>query len=103
NDGGAIDMTSAGDGGAGLACASLPNPVYLYGSSGLSLAMKTLAQAIASVATIVYVQDASCNGLNSILVGDPLMTGQGSYWVANLDDPQPCSLEPQGRHPDIGL
>jgi hypothetical protein len=96
--GGAADL-----GGGGVACASLKNPVYLYGSSGLSLGMKTLAQAIASVATIVYLQDASCNGLDAILTGDPRMQGRADYWVANLDDPQKCDLEPQGHAPDIGL
>lgn len=104
SDGGALDATSGSDGGSpGVACASLENPVYLLGSSGLALAMKTLAQAIASDATIVYVQDASCNGLDSIRIGNPLLRGQGNYWVANLDDPQLCDLPPAGRAADVGL
>jgi hypothetical protein len=93
------------DGGTGP-CTALPNPVYLYGSTGLSGVMPVLAQAIAAAnptITIVYTHDVSCNGLDSILTGNTMMTGLGQYWTANSMQPQNCDLPDQGLHPDIGL
>jgi hypothetical protein len=84
-------------------CAELePRPVYLYGSSALNLALRTLAQAISNTATIVYQNDTSCLGLDAILTGLTRLKGTAQYWVADQNEPLACRVE--GEQPaDIGL
>lgn len=104
------EMTAPAGGSSGSAdplpeqrCADLtPRPVYLYGSSALNLGLRTLAQAIANEATLVYQNDTSCLGLDSILTGITRLKGAAQYWPAGSDQPLPCAID--GEQPaDIGL
>ena len=97
--------TPSGGGGAeppAQRCADLsPRPVYLYGSSALNLGLRTLAQAISNTATLVYQNDTSCQGFESIN-SNVRLSGVAQYWPAGSDQPLPCAIE--GTQPaDIGL
>jgi hypothetical protein len=84
-------------------CADLvPRPVYLYGSSALNLALRTLAQAISGTATVVYQNDTSCPGLDAILTGLTRLKGAAQYWAPNTNEPIPCQIEGE-QLADIGL
>jgi hypothetical protein len=83
-------------------CQDLPSPVYLYGSSALNLGLRTLSQAIAGTATVVYQNDTSCLGLDSILTGITRLRGVAQYWPAGSDQPLPCAIENE-QPADIGL
>lgn len=84
-------------------CADLlPRPVYLYGSSALNLALRTLSQAISATATIVYQTDTSCPGLDAILTGLTRLKGEAQYWAPNQNDPANCRIDGE-QLADIGL
>jgi hypothetical protein len=84
-------------------CADLsPRPIYLYGSSALNLALRTLAQAISGTATVVYQNDTSCPGLDAILTGLTRLKGAAQYWADNQNEPIPCQIEGE-QLADIGL
>lgn len=84
-------------------CAELsPRPVYLYGSSALNLALRTLAQAISNTATLVYQNNTSCLGLDAILTGVTRLKGTAEYWVADQNQPRSCRIEGE-QLADIGL
>jgi hypothetical protein len=84
-------------------CADLsPKPVYLYGSSALNLSIGTLAQAISNTATIVYQNDTSCPGLDSILTGITRLRGTAQYWAPDQNQALPCRIEDE-QLADIGL
>jgi hypothetical protein len=84
-------------------CADLtPRPVYVYGSTALLLGLRTLAQAIASTATVVYQSDTSCAGLDSILTGITRLKGAAQYWPPNQEQPLSCAVEGD-QLADIGL
>jgi hypothetical protein len=86
-----------------LRCADLvPRPIYLYGSSALNLALRTLAQAISGTATVVYQNDTSCPGLDAILTGLTRLKGAAQYWAPNQNEPIPCQIEGE-QLADIGL
>jgi hypothetical protein len=87
SDAGAIvEAGVAADAGVGAPpanrrCSDLvPPPVYLMGSSALTLALRTFAQAFASEVTLVYKYATSCPSLDSILTGDTRITGTAVYW-----------------------
>ncbi len=84
-------------------CADLsPRPIYLYGSSALNLALRTLAQAISGTASVVYQSDTSCSGLDAILTGLTRLKGAAQYWAPNQNEPIPCRIEGE-QLADIGL
>jgi hypothetical protein len=81
-------------------CAALtPRPVYLYGSSALNLALRTLAQAISQQATLVYQNDTSCLGLDAIL-GSTRLRGTAQYWEDGVE--AECDIDGE-QAADIGL
>jgi hypothetical protein len=79
-----------------------PRPVYLYGSSALTLGLRTLSQAIATEATLVYQYDTSCPGLDAILTGITRLKGTAQYWRPDRDQPDACRIEGD-QLADIGL
>ncbi len=79
-----------------------PRPVYLYGSTALNLGLRTLAQAISATATIVYQNDTSCLGLDSILTSITRLRGTAQYWPPNQDQPLSCRIDGD-QIADIGL
>lgn len=83
-------------------CSSLSRPVYLYGSTALSLGLRTLAQAVSETATLVYQSDASCAGLDSILTGITRLRGTAQYWAPGQAEPLSCVIEGE-QLADIGL
>jgi hypothetical protein len=84
-------------------CADLsPRPVYLYGSSALNLALRTLSQAISATATLVYQSDTSCLGLDAILTGISRLKGTAQYWPPDQANPVDCDIEGE-QLADIGL
>ena len=86
-----------------IGCAELsPRPVYLYGSSALNLALRTLSQAISATATLVYQNDTSCLGLDAILTGITRLNGTAQYWTAGDSQPHECQIEGE-QVADIGL
>jgi hypothetical protein len=86
-----------------MRCADLtPKPVYVYGSSALNLALRTLSQAISTTATIVYQNDTSCPGLDAILTGLTRLKGAAQYWAPDQNQPIPCQIDGE-QLADIGL
>ncbi len=86
---------------AAVRCADLqPRPVYLYGSTALNLALRTLAQAISGTATLVYQNDTSCLGLDAILTGITRLKGTAQYFANGA--PAECEIEGD-QLADIGL
>ena len=84
-------------------CADLsPRPVYLYGSTALNLGLRTLAQAISETATLVYQNDTSCSGLDSILTGITRLKGTALYWARGDSQPRSCAIDGT-QLADIGL
>jgi hypothetical protein len=76
--------------------------VYLYGSSALNLGLRTLSQAISATATLVYQNDTSCLGLDSILTGISRLKGTAQYWPPDQATPLDCDIEGE-QLADIGL
>jgi hypothetical protein len=100
-DGGTV--ADAGTGSGRVKCSELsPRPVYLYGSSALNLGLRTLSQAIAATATIVYQYDTSCPGLDAILTGITRLKGTAQYWPPGQDQPASCDVDGE-QSADIGL
>lgn len=88
---------------AHVKCAELsPRPVYLYGSSALTLGFRTLAQAMSATATLVYQNDTSCLGLDAILTGITRLKGTAQYWPPDQATPLECDIEGE-QLADIGL
>jgi hypothetical protein len=109
--GGAADSGSA-DGGAdasssGLpACSSLPRPVYMIGSSGLtSIAAELGALASTVPITVIYTVAHSCDGAKAIVANETAFaTGAttANYWdVAGTT--HSCELDIASEFADIGL
>lgn len=86
---------------AAVRCADLqPRPVYLYGSTALNLALRTLAQAISGTATLVYQNDTSCLGLDAILTGITRLKGTAQYYAGGTE--AECEIDGE-QLADIGL
>ena len=84
-------------------CAELtPRPVYLYGSTALNLGLRTLAQAVSTTATLVYQNDTSCSGLDSILTGITRLRGTAQYWSVDQNTPLECLIDGD-QAADVGL
>jgi hypothetical protein len=66
---------------------SLPNPIYVYGSSAVKPLIAALGNSLWSQSvTIVYVdKGGSCDGVNAIVNGN-LVSGTGLYYPGTLDD-----------------
>jgi hypothetical protein len=105
SDASAPDAASGGGTGNVLCRTLSPRPVYLLGSTALyPRSLKTFAQAISGVATLVYMREASCNGLDAILTGDTKLRGTVSYWRTDTEAELKCDIDDErGRSADIGL
>ncbi|HEX7478091.1 MAG TPA: hypothetical protein VF331_09815, partial [Polyangiales bacterium] len=72
-------------------CASLPNPVYIAGSSAVKPFATVLAQALAAQATpitLIYQGPGSCFGPGYMSTNPPgKLTGGGTYWDTTLATP----------------
>jgi hypothetical protein len=80
---------------------TLPNPIYIIGSSAAKPYMAALGQALAGTTTIVYQAPGSCNGPDAIFNGT-LMTGTASYWDST-GTLQTCNIDPvTGVTADVG-
>ena len=79
--------------------ASKPNPIMVVGATGFPL--ETIAKAMGTQATIFYLEKSSCDGVASLLLGDPKISGEVVYFDANGTKNR-CELAaPQTA--DIGL
>jgi hypothetical protein len=120
SDAGGADANKSGDAGdAGTGngaqdassatlplCSSLPRPVYVIGSSGLtSIAEELGALASTSPITLIYTIAHSCDGAKSIVVNQTAFdTGAttANYWdVAGTT--HLCQLDAASQYADIGL
>jgi ABC-type phosphate transport system substrate-binding protein len=103
----AARAASAQDAGTNPACASLPSPVYMDGSSAFVPTVQSFAaklSAESSPITIVYLTPGSCAGLNAIASNADL-TGTASYWtlVGTTVTKGTCTLPTSGQKADIGV
>lgn len=86
-------------------CASLPDPIYVAGSSAIRPLLTTIGSKLAAAAspsTIVYISTGSCDGVSTI-VGDTPVTAGAKYALENntLAD---CTLPtPGGQVVDVGM
>jgi len=89
-----------------VACSSLPNPIYVAGSSAIRPLLFTLGAKLAADATtpttIVYVgASGSCDGVNTIVTGLTVTTG-GKYRPANATSELDCT-NTGGQAIDVGM
>lgn len=92
-------------------CASLPNPVYVGGSSAVRPFIKGLGQALFGTTTVVYKSIGSCVGVNTILADATptgacaqggCVTGTASYYdMAGTE--LMCDLDANGTHLDVAV
>jgi hypothetical protein len=87
-------------------CATLPDPVYVVGSSAAKPFLARVGQAIGATRTIVYSSQGSCVGVDAALNGTAT-TGAATWWEPGASDVAPlerkCDLEPPGIAADIGI
>ncbi|HVV52434.1 MAG TPA: hypothetical protein VHO06_22395 [Polyangia bacterium] len=86
-------------------CSSLPNPIYVGGSSAfvptLNLYAAKLAQETTPT-TVIYVSSASCVGASAI-GGHTAITGTGTYYLANgTASPTNCAIG-ANTYLDVGV
>jgi hypothetical protein len=86
-------------------CSSLPNPIYVGGSSAfvptLNLYAAKLAQETPAT-TVIYVSSASCVGANAV-GSHTAVTGTGTYYLANgTASPTNCSIA-ASTYLDVGV
>jgi ABC-type phosphate transport system substrate-binding protein len=97
----------AQDAGTTPTCASLPNPVYLDGSSAFEPTVAVFAAKLAaesSPMTVVYLKPGSCIGVNAIATNADI-TGTATYYMMSgttLLKPT-CTLPASGQKADIGV
>jgi hypothetical protein len=107
---------AASDGGAGEAsapttsalpaCSSLPQPVYIIGSSGLtSTAAELSALAATAPITVIYTIAHSCDGAKAIILNETsAATGAttANYWDIS-GTVHSCQIDAASEYADIGL
>jgi hypothetical protein len=106
SDSGAADA-SADASPSGLPfCSSLPSPVYIIGSSGLTSVASELGALASTVPiTVVYTVAHSCDGAKAIIVNETAFdTGAvtANYWDA-AGTTHSCALDTASEYADIGL
>jgi hypothetical protein len=79
--------------------ASKPNPVMIVGATGFP--METIAKAMGSAATIFYLEKGSCDGVASLLLTNPKVSGEVVYFGSDGTKNRCTMTEPQTA--DIGL
>ena len=85
-------------------CSSLPNPVYLAGSSASKPVLKQVAKILSArtpAITLVYQSVGSCAGVDAMVNGTPV-TATAKYWDAEQKEVA-CDLPPGGSTVDIGI
>ena len=86
-------------------CASLPNPIYVAGSSAVGNVLAKLGGKLSAAAdptTIVYIKaGGSCDGVNAIVSGLKVSAGP-NYWDAN-GAKSDCTLPADGQVVDLGM
>jgi hypothetical protein len=87
-------------------CSTLPNPVYVTGSSAVQpflAGIGTVLAAGSTPVTIVYKKQGSCTGGDAIVNGTK-MTGTATYWAANSSvSGETCDLPTTGQSADVGV
>ncbi|HEY0841027.1 MAG TPA: hypothetical protein VGD74_12640 [Vulgatibacter sp.] len=94
----------AGTSAQAAECASLPNPVYLAGSSASKPVLKQLAKILSArepAITLVYQSTGSCAGVDAIVNSTPV-TATAKYWDAEQKEVA-CDLPAEGATVDIGI
>jgi hypothetical protein len=102
----AARAASAQDAGTNPTCASLPNPVYMDGSSAFAPTVSAFAVKLAAESTpttIVYLSPGSCAGVNDIAANKDL-TGTANYYTltGTTINKLTCTLS-SGQKADIGV
>jgi ABC-type phosphate transport system substrate-binding protein len=87
-----------------VTCASLPDPIYVSGSSAVRPLLTTIGSKLAVAtppSTIVYVSTGSCDGVGTIVSGTKVTAG-AKYALENntLAD---CTLPVAGQTIDVGM
>ena len=102
---GAQGVASAAD------CSTLPNPVYISGSSAIQPFVRDMGKALVGTTTLVYQSAGSCVGVASVLndttptgacATGACITGNGTYFDAT-GAAQTCTLPAGGQHVDVGV
>ncbi len=110
--GGSGDVGGQGDAGPDATtsgappCSSLPSPVYIIGSSGLtSIAAELGALASTVPITVVYTTAHSCDGAKAIVLNESSFdTGNSTanYWDVSGTE-HTCQIDAASEYADIGL
>ncbi len=86
-------------------CTSLPNPIFVTGSSAVQpflAGIGTVLAAGSTPVTIVYKNQGSCTGGDAIVNGTK-MTGTAIYWTASSSvSGETCDLPTAGQVADVG-
>jgi ABC-type phosphate transport system substrate-binding protein len=103
----AARAASAQDAGTNPTCASLPNPVYMDGSSAFVPTVQSFAVKLAAESTpttIVYLSPGSCLGVNAIATNADL-TGTANYFTltGTTVNKLTCTLPASGQKGDIAV
>jgi hypothetical protein len=92
-------------------CSTLPNPVYVSGSSAIQPFVRDMGKALAGTTTLVYQSAGSCVGVTSVLndltptgvcTPDACIRGNGTYFDS-AGVTQTCTLPAGGQHVDVGV
>ncbi|HLK90824.1 MAG TPA: hypothetical protein VKZ18_13080 [Polyangia bacterium] len=103
----AAGAARAQDAGTTPTCASLPNPVYLDGSSAFEPTVAQFAVKLnnsSTPMTVVYLKPGSCAGVNAI-ASNADITGTATYYTltGTTLNKLSCTLPASGRKADIGV
>ena len=104
----AARAASAQDAGTNPTCASLPNPVYLDGSSAFVPTVQAFAVKLAAESTpttIVYLSPGSCAGRERHRLATPISPEPANYFTltGTTVNKLTCTLPASGQKADIGV
>jgi hypothetical protein len=103
--------TSSGDGGPGVACTSLVNPIFVLSGDTQVPILRQVGKklrAMADPTTVVWVATGSCSIIDTLYSGGKI-TATGSYipddpsWDAKSGAVPTCSMPTGGVAPDLGI
>ena len=86
-------------------CASLPDPIYVAGSSAIRPLLQTIGAKLAAAttpSTVVYVSTGSCDGVNTI-AGTLKVSAGAKYALATSGTLADCTLPSGGQTIDVGM
>lgn len=102
----ALAVTGFADVARAAPCDTLPNPVYVAGSSASRPMLAQVAQVLAAgdtPITLVYQSTGSCAGADALLNGTPV-TATANFWdPANGFTQTECEIPAGGIQTDIGI